>query len=248
MEKADQIAKRIINSKKVSVLTGAGISTESGIPDFRSPKGIWHKFSPELLSRQTLENNPDKFYREGLNLLKEINGVKNKKPNRAHYLLAELERQGKVSTIITQNIDGLHQQAGSRKVLEVHGNLRQAYCMKCSCRYGFDYLMDLIRKKHIPPRCGCGGIIRPEMVLFGDMLGESYRQAEREVAKSNLLLIIGSSLEVSPVSNLVAFCPRFIIINKEATPFDRYAYLAWHTQATAALGRICSQLLEYEDK
>ncbi|MDZ7838515.1 MAG: Sir2 family NAD-dependent protein deacetylase [Actinomycetota bacterium] len=147
MEKAEQIAKQIINSKKVSVLTGAGISTESGIPDFRSPNGIWQKFSPDILSRQALDNNPEKFYREGLNLLKEINGVKNKKPNRAHYLLAELERQGKISTIITQNIDGLHHQAGSRKVLEVHGNLRQAYCINCSRRYGFDYLLDLVRRK-----------------------------------------------------------------------------------------------------
>jgi len=245
MGKAEQIAKQIINSKRVSVLTGAGISTESGIPDFRSPNGIWQRFSPDLLSRQVLDNDPEKFYREGMKLLEEINGIKNKKPNRAHHLLAELQRQDKISTIITQNIDGLHQQAGSSKVLEVHGNLRHSYCVRCGRTYGFDYLLNVVKQKNIPPRCSCGGVIRPEVVLFGDMLGESYRQAEKEVAKSNLLLIIGSSLGVSPVNNLPALCPRYIIINKEVTPFDRHAYLVWHTPATTALDRICRLILEY---
>jgi len=106
LSEAYRIAEQILNSKKTCVLTGAGISTESGIPDFRSPGGIWNRFDPYILSRQALEAEPEKFFTEGLALLKEINGIKNKQPNKAHYLLAKLEQQGMVSCIITQNIDG----------------------------------------------------------------------------------------------------------------------------------------------
>lgn len=234
LSEAYRIAEQILNSKKTCVLTGAGISTESGIPDFRSPGGIWSRFDPYILSRQALEAEPERFFTEGLALLKEINGIKNKQPNKAHYLLAKLEQQGMISCIITQNIDGLHQKAGSSRVLEVHGNLNQAYCKQCRQQFDFNYLLDLSQTE-VPPRCACGGIIRPGVVLFGDPLGPDFQKAEQKAVQSDMMLVIGSSLEVSPVNRLPELCGRFIIINLESTTYDCLARMVWHQKASAAL-------------
>ncbi|MGM0366072.1 MAG: SIR2 family NAD-dependent protein deacylase [Actinomycetota bacterium] len=248
MSKAEQIARQIKDSRRVCVLTGAGISTESGIPDFRGPGGLWQKFDPRLLSADMLYNDPLSFYRKGMAVLEQINAIRGVEPNRAHYVLAKLEKEGRIDCIITQNIDGLHTKAGSRNVMEVHGSLDKAYCMECGRKYSFSHIIGLVKKGSIPPRCSCGGVLRPDVVLFGDMLGPDYEQAEAEVKKSNLLIVIGSSLEVSPVNRLPDLSSKFIIINAEPTAFDREAHLVWHQQAGKAMGQIYEEVKNYESK
>jgi len=248
MNMAEKIAREITGSRRVCVLTGAGISTESGIPDFRGPGGLWQRFDPQLLSSYMLKNDPRTFYQKGLAVLEQINAIRGVKPNSAHYVLAALQRIGKIGCIITQNIDGLHTKEGSPSVLEVHGNLDKGYCMKCGQKYSFSDIVNEVKRGQIPPCCTCGGVLRPDVVLFGDMLGPSYEQAEVEVKKSNLLIIIGSSLEVSPVNRLPDLSSRFIIINNEPTAFDRDACLVWHQQAGKALAQIYEQIKNDENK
>jgi len=242
--KAKLIAEAILESKKTSVFTGAGISTESGIPDFRSPgTGLWSRFDPNMLSSDILYNKPVKFYKQGIKILKFIASIKKAKPNRAHYILAEMEKEKLISCVITQNIDGLHLKAGSKKVYEVHGNLREGYCISCGKRVTFGILIGKVMRGQIPPVCSsCGGVLRPNVVLFGDELPKSYIEAVKEVEKSYLLLVVGSSLEVSPVNNLPSICKRFIIINKERTDFDSMAYVVWNEKASVALDMIYKEV------
>jgi NAD-dependent deacetylase len=248
MNIAEKIAREINQSGSVCVLTGAGISTESGIPDFRGPEGLWQKLDPWLLSADALYNDPHSFYTKGLEILGQISALRGVNPNRAHYVLAELQKMGKIGFIITQNIDGLHARAGSTNLLEVHGSMDKAYCMECGKRYKFSDILDKINSGQVPPLCSCGGVIRPEVVLFGDMLGPEYDRAVAEVKKSDLLLVIGSSLEVSPVNHLPGFSSRFIIINNQPTSFDGDACLVWHQHVGRALEQIYEYIKKFEDK
>jgi len=237
---AKAIAESIYKSDKVCVLTGAGMSTESGIPDFRSPgTGLWSRFDPMLLTADALENDPQDFYRKGLQVLDEIGMVRGARPNRGHIMLAQLENDGYIDCIITQNVDGLHKKAGSRKVYEVHGNLQSAHCLSCGREYSFNDITQKVTGGQIPPLCnGCGGSIRPDVVLFGDMLPADYDKAVREVRTGDLLLVIGSSLEVSPVNMLPGISRKYIVINRERTSFDRGADIVWHESAVKALDSI----------
>lgn len=240
----EKVAKAILESKITSVLTGAGISTESGIPDFRSPgTGLWNKFDLNRLSSDVLYNRPTEFYREGAKILKFLLSIKKAKPNKAHYILAEMEKDGLVSCVITQNIDGLHIKAGSKKVYEVHGNLREGYCISCSKKVTFGTLAGKVVRGQIPPICNnCGGILRANVVLFGDELPQDYTRAIVEVERSDLLLVIGSSLEVSPVNYLPTMCRRFVIINNRKTHFDNAAYVVWNEKASIALNAIYKEI------
>ncbi|MDI3543128.1 MAG: NAD-dependent deacetylase [Candidatus Atribacteria bacterium] len=203
------------------VLTGAGISTESGIPDFRSPgSGLWEKYDPmEILSTDVLFNRPQIFYREGLPVLMKF---ENAQPNRAHYILAEWEKKSLVKAVVTQNIDSLHYKAGSQKVLEIHGHLRSGHCLKCQVSFPIKAIKERVDEGDIPPHCRCGGIIRPDVVLFGDMLPPCFEEAV-ELAHRFPLLVIGSSLQVSPANFLPSYSPYLIIVNLESTPFDHRA-------------------------
>ena len=175
----DQIKKAcemIRNSSKTMVLTGAGVSTESGIPDFRSPNtGLWENMDPmEALSTTVLYNNPKKFYSEGFKM---ILGMTNAKPNKAHIALAEMERLGYIKGVITQNIDNLHHNAGSKYVLEVHGNTREGSCLNCGTKVGIGEIEEKVLKGEIPPKCdSCGGTLRPDVVFFGT---HAWRSARR---------------------------------------------------------------------
>lgn len=245
--KAKEIAETILhtikNGGKVVVLTGAGISTESGIPDFRSPGGIWNKFNPAIFSSDVLYKNPKKFYESSLKLLEFLYSVKNAKPNKAHIILAKMEAKGYISSVITQNIDGLHNKAGSKKVYEVHGNLEEGYCTSCGIKVTFNLLIEKILSKEFPPRCDkCSGILRPNIILFGDLLPYSFLDATEEVKNSGLLIIIGSSLEVTPVNSLPYESKKFIIINECRTYFDSMAFLCWHEKASIALEYIFNLL------
>lgn len=224
----DQIksaAKAILESNKAAMLTGAGISTESGIPDFRSPgSGLWEKMDPmEALSARVLLNTPKKFYNIGFKILLSMTDAQ---PHRAHYVLADLEKQGLVEVVITQNIDNLHHKAGSSNVLEVHGDTRTGYCMKCGRKVEIGVMSDKVDRGEIPPGCDdCGGILRPNVILFGDMLPECFNQAWDYATTCDLLMVVGSSLNVGPVNNLASICKRLMIINIGKTPFDSRAEL-----------------------
>ncbi|MBA7468560.1 NAD-dependent protein deacetylase [subsurface metagenome] len=243
IKKPVKIAEAILESSKVVVLTGAGISTESGIPDFRSPGGIWSKFDPGVMTSSMLYGNPVGFYKQAVAMLSFLKEINSAKPNRAHYILAEMEKEGYLSCVITQNIDGLHKKAGSEKVYEVHGNLRGGYCMSCGRKIGFDLLVEKVRSGVIPPVCdSCGGILRPDAVLFGDELPECFIEATAEVEGCDLLLVIGSSLEVTPVNSLPAMAKRYVIINRERTYYDRRAYTTWNEKASSALEAIYKEI------
>ncbi|MBA1334380.1 MAG: NAD-dependent protein deacetylase of SIR2 family [Firmicutes bacterium] len=230
-----RVAEAIMESGSVCVLTGAGISTESGIPDFRSPgTGIWERVDPmEALSTAVLYNNPRKFYSTGFEI---IMSMQDARPNRAHHVLARFEKEGLIDAVITQNIDNLHHRAGSEKVLEVHGDTRTGYCIKCGKRVSIRLLADKVGSGQIPPVCEeCGGILRPGVVLFGDMLPDCFNEAWDLVKRCDLLLVIGSSLNVGPVNNLASLCRRLMIVNIGVTPYDGLAEIIIRDKAGQVL-------------
>ncbi len=237
-----RVAKLIKNSSKTMVLTGAGISTESGIPDFRTPNtGLWEKVDPmEALSTSVLYNNPKKFYNEGFKMLL---GMTEAEPNRAHFALAEMERLGYIKGVITQNIDNLHYRAGSKYILEVHGNTREGSCMECGNKVELEVLTDKVNNGEIPPKCdNCGGILRPDVVFFGDMLPEDFEISLHEVETSDLLIVIGSSLTVSPVNYLPQVAKEFVIINVGPTAMDSFAEVKIEESAGKTLEAILDEL------
>lgn len=224
--KSSQLAEWIETSDHTVFFGGAGVSTESGIPDFRSENGIYKALekygrSPEtLLSHRFFELRPDVFYRYYReNLL-----VTEAEPNPAHIALAKLEAQGKLSAVITQNIDGLHQKAGSRHVLELHGSIWRNHCVNCGKKYG----IDAIRETDGVPRCDCGGVIRPDVVLYEEQLPwDVFDEAENEVRRASLLIVGGTSLAVYPAAGLLQYFrgSHLVLINKSATPYDSLADL-----------------------
>ncbi len=226
-KRIQKVVDLLINSKYALVLTGAGISTDSGIPDFRSPgSGLWEKVDPmEVFSSFAFQRNPRRFYEEGLKMLSHFSAAK---PNISHLLLAKLEEKSLLNLIITQNIDGLHQKAGSQNVIELHGNLREGTCLGCGRKYSMETILEKI-KDEIPPLCHmCGGIIKPDLILFGDMLPErEYNLAQEACLRCDLMLVMGSSLIVAPVDRLPATAvsggAKLIILNAERTIYDRQA-------------------------
>ena len=239
-EQVAKLAEKMLASKKTVVLTGAGVSTESGIPDFRSPGGLWSKVDPlYAFSAETFVKRPEVFYRTGLPHLASITSAR---PNRTHEVLAALEKAGLVSCIVTQNVDGLHQQAGSGKVFEVHGHLRTASCMECGARIPWDFLLEKVLAGQIPPRCNdCRGVFKPDCVFFGDNMPQDFDAALSEASTSKLLVVIGSSLEVAPVNYLPVVANDLVIINLGPTMADHKASL----RVTGKAGQIMDLLWEY---
>lgn len=237
MDIYEKAAQAIRKSKGVVILTGAGISTESGIPDFRSPgSGLWEKVNPmEALSTEVLYNAPKKFYSLGFSI---ITSMKDAVPNKAHYIIAKLEERGFVDLVITQNIDGLHHKAGSRNVYEVHGTSMTCSCVDCGEKYDTALIEKKVNKGEIPPKCRCRGIIRPDVVLFGDMLPNCFFESIRKVEASELLIVIGSSLSVSPVNYLAEVCNKLMIINKGETFYDGESDIIIRENISSALERV----------
>ncbi|HHV62635.1 MAG TPA: NAD-dependent deacylase [Firmicutes bacterium] len=236
-------AQLIAGSRYCVVLTGAGISTESGIPDFRSPgTGLWSRVDPvRVLSATAFEERPEEFYRFVMDLCEPLAGAE---PNDAHRALAELERLGYVKAVITQNIDGLHQKAGSRRVLEVHGNARTGTCTGCGLSLSMEDILARARSGEVPPRCeACGWPLKPDIVLFEDPLPDDFLYAQREVRDSDLLLIIGSSLEVAPACYLPSMAQRIIIINLQPTPYDARADVVIRGRAGETMKRLVKLVL-----
>ncbi len=217
---------------------GAGVSTESGIPDFRSVDGLYHQqydYPPEIiLSHSFYRSDPEEFYR--FYRCKML--FPNAQPNEAHKMLALLEQQGKVRAVITQNIDGLHQAAGSKTVLELHGSVLRNYCERCQTFYGLDYILGSVG---IPKCEKCGGPIKPDVVLYEESLDENtLTDAIHYIRSAQVLIIGGTSLAVYPAAGLIDYFQgdKLIVINKSATPKDRFADLL----ICGSIGKIFSSL------
>ncbi|NLC07241.1 MAG: NAD-dependent deacylase [Syntrophomonadaceae bacterium] len=236
-----QLAKLIRSAKRVVAFTGAGISTESGIPDFRSKgTGLWEKVDPvAVLSVKALKRNPQRFYQDGFVHFLNLESIK---PNSGHKVLGWLEQKKLLASVITQNIDGLHQKAGSQRVLEVHGHLRTGHCMRCQKKYKMFDIRKLIESGTIPPMCSCGGVLRPDVTLFGDPMPRDFWSAISEVEQSDLLLVVGSSLTVSPANSLANIAKRVAIINLEITSFDHQAELVIREKAGKVLSDLRSEI------
>jgi NAD-dependent deacetylase len=214
-------ARAIRQAKKGMAFTGAGISVESGIPDFRGPSGLWEKFDPmEYATIEAFRSHPQKVW----TMIKELGGLLEKsKPNPAHLALARLEEMGYLSSIVTQNIDNLHQTAGSKKVIEFHGSGQRLICMICGkiCESKGVKLVPL------PPRCSCGGVLKPDFVFFGEPIPwKAHMEAKEEAGSCDLMLVIGTSAVVSPACDLPVIAKRggakIVEINLEETQLTGY--------------------------
>lgn len=235
-------AQLFIESSSTVALTGAGVSTESGIPDFRGPNGLWTKVDvAKFASIDAFLSDPKGWWLTALELSPTI---MNAKPNPAHKMMAKLEKMGFIHWLVTQNVDGLHRRAGSEKVLEVHGSLWSASCIVCHTQVGRRHLERAIKKRWIPPTCpDCGGILKLDAVLFGEALPrEVMAQAVEAARNCQLMLIVGSSLLVYPVATIPSIARQsgahLIIINQEETPFDDVADLVFHAEAGDILTQI----------
>jgi NAD-dependent deacetylase len=237
MGELEQLKKWVEESDNIVFFGGAGVSTESGIPDFRSVDGLYNQkynYPPEtIISHSFYKRNPEEFYR----FYKDRMLFTEAKPNDAHLVLAELEKQGKLRAVITQNIDGLHQAAGSKEVLELHGSVHRNYCTHC----GKFYSLDEILAMDGVPYCECGGMIKPDVVLYEEGLDQGILQKSvNYIRQADLMIIGGTSLVVYPAAGLVDYYKgnKLVVINKSVTPMDSKADLV----VTGKIGEIFSWL------
>ncbi|OGF56862.1 MAG: hypothetical protein A2Z21_08760 [Candidatus Fraserbacteria bacterium RBG_16_55_9] len=240
-----QLAGWLEQARYAVALTGAGVSTESGIPDFRSPEcGLWAMVDPiKVASIEGFLGDPVGFYEFWKWRFSKLNEAK---PNITHSVLAQLEARGRLKTVITQNIDNLHRKAGSQQVFEVHGNYTQGLCIKCRKPYETEELLRKVEERSVPHCDECHGLLKPNVVLFGELLPPAFAESELEIYQADLLLVLGSSLEVYPVAGLVPQAKygkaKVALINREETPFDGLADLVIHSDLGSAMCRL-SELL-----
>ena len=233
----EELQRVVDQSKNIVFFGGAGVSTESGIPDFRSVDGLYNQkydYPPEqILSHTFFMKKPQEFYR----FYRDKMLCLDKKPNAAHYKLAELEKAGKLSAVVTQNIDGLHQAAGSRRVYELHGSVLRNYCRSCRKFYSAEF----IKNSTGVPKCECGGIIKPDVVLYEEGLDDSViTGALNAIQTADALIIAGTSLTVYPAAGFIRYFRgnTVVLINRDATPYDAQADLVFHESVGALLGQI----------
>ena len=233
----DDLKKVIEESDNIVFFGGAGVSTESGIPDFRSVDGLYnqkYKFPPEtILSHSFFMTKPKDFY----DFYRDKMICTQAKPNKAHIALARLEQQGKLKAVVTQNIDGLHQSAGSKKVFELHGSVLRNYCMKCHKFYD----ISIITETEGIPKCKCGGIIKPDVVLYDEGLDDkTVTGAVKAIAKADVLIIGGTSLNVYPAAGFLNYFSgsRIVLLNKGVTPFDSKADIVIRDPIGQVLGEV----------
>lgn len=244
-------AKLILASKRLVVFTGAGVSTESGIPDFRSPSGIWARYDPDEFSYQNFLTSSEgrrKYWQLG----RELYGtVRDARPNPAHHAIAELERMGLLDCVITQNIDNLHQQAGNspERVIELHGNATRAGCLSCGKGFTRDEIQRRLEEGEEVPACPCGGIIKPHTVLFGEPMPVwETAEAERRSRSADGFIVVGSSLVVYPAAMMPLYAKRggakLGIVNLEPTPYDDYADVLVHGKAAPVMAAVLKRVAE----
>ena len=236
-DKLKQLKKWIDESENIVFFGGAGVSTESGIADFRSVDGLYNQqydYPPEeILSRTFFDRKPEEFFRFYRNKMLCLDA----QPNAAHKKLAELEQAGKLKSVVTQNIDGLHQAAGSRHVWELHGSVLRNYCMSCAKPYTAQHILT----SQGVPRCTCGGSIKPDVVLYEESLSDhTIRGALQDIENADMLIIGGTSLAVYPAASLVTYYHgnKLVLINKSPTPYDSHANLVIAGPIGEILGQI----------
>ncbi|HEU4462260.1 MAG TPA: NAD-dependent deacylase [Solirubrobacterales bacterium] len=242
----ERLAELLGRSRRAVALTGAGVSVPSGIPDFRTPEtGLWAKVDPmEVAHISVFERDPERFwsyYRP------RFESLGDKEPNRAHEALAELERRGLIEGVITQNIDRLHRAAGSENVVEVHGSIGTSSCMACATSFGLDAVDELCDERGVAICSGCGGAVKPDVVLFGEMLPlEAIDRATQLAEEADLMLCVGSSLAVHPVAGLPHLTleggGRLAIVTKGETPYDDEAELKLDGEVDEELAALVAAL------
>jgi NAD-dependent deacetylase len=249
-EQIDQLSSLIVNSKTIVVFTGAGVSTESGIPDFRSPGGLWDKYNPDDFLYQkflTSEESREKYWKMNSELYYTLIAAN---PNNAHYTIVDLHKMGKLDCVITQNVDNLHQKAGlpDEKVIELHGTNIRVNCLNCKKRYSREEIQIRLEKGVKVPNCdACGGILKPATISFGQSMPfEETKEAERRSRLSDLFIVIGSSLVVQPAALMPLYATeggaKLVIINMDNTPYDRNADLTLHGKAGELMEKILDRV------
>jgi NAD-dependent deacetylase len=238
MDPIEKLQKIVDSSGKIVFFGGAGVSTESGIPDFRSVDGLYNQkydYPPEeMLSRTFFLDHTEEFFRFYRDKLL----IEGAKPNAAHYKLAEMEKKGKLISVVTQNIDGLHQMAGSRRVWELHGSTLRNTCTRCGKKYDIDF----IKNSEGIPRCTvCGGVIKPDVVLYEESLDEDVLEgAVEDISRADVLIVAGTSLVVYPAAGLINYFRgnSMVLINRDPTPADGMADLVIHDKVGEVLSKI----------
>ena len=248
---ADKVANLIVEAQRVVVFSGAGISTESGIPDFRSPGGIWERFDPDDFTYQKFVREPEAI-RKQWQMMREGGITIKAEPNPAHYAVAELDRLGKLDCVITQNVDNLHQKAGvpDDKMLELHGNMRWATCLNCGKHYPFEQVKARLDEgKEIPDCEVCHGILKPDVVFFGEPLPQNVlEEATRRSNNCDLFIVIGSTLVVYPAAYMPMYAVdskvKLVIINLSPTPMDRQANILIRAKAGETMAKVIKRVTE----
>ena len=237
MENLETLKRWVSESRRMVALTGAGVSTESGIQDFRGVDGLYHEkfqYPPEtIISHSFYLENPEYFFRFYRAKMLPLGF----EPNIAHKTLARWEAEGKLRAVVTQNIDGLHQKAGSKTVYELHGSVQRNYCTRC----GKAFSAEFVRQAPGIPRCDCGGIVKPDVVLYEERLdADVLEKSVQAIAQADMLLVLGTSLTVYPAAGLIRYYggDRLVLINRDPTPYDSRADLVFHEK----LGDVFSQL------
>jgi NAD-dependent deacetylase len=233
-----ELKKIIATSDQIVAFTGAGFSAESGISTFRGAGGLWSKYDPNIYANINIFMQDSSYY---WNFFKDERYpvIKKAKPNDGHYMLVELEKLGKLYRVITQNIDGLHQEAGISNVIELHGNTRKIYCLNCDKTYNLDETYKLLQKE-LPPKCSCGGNLKPGTILFGEPLPQAALEMAKIASKNcDLFLVLGSSLVVYPAASMPRIAKNsgatLVIINIDPTPMDDIADLVINDSASKVL-------------
>ncbi|MBA7474931.1 NAD-dependent protein deacetylase [subsurface metagenome] len=247
----DQVADLILGAKRTVVFTGAGISTESGIPDFRSPGGIWSRYDPEDFTYQKFISSPE-GRRKRWQMFKDGYLVAGAEPNLAHCAIAELDRLGKLDCVITQNIDNLHQRAGvpAEKVFELHGNMQRVSCLNCGERYSMTQIRARLDQGEEIPDCeACRGILKPDVVFFGESLPKDILlEATSRAYKCDLFIVIGSTLIIYPAAYMPEYAvergAKLVIINLSPTPMDERATVLIRAKAGEAMSGVVKRLTE----
>ena len=237
MTAIEQLTRLVSGAKRIVFFGGAGVSTESGIPDFRSVDGLYHQkfdYPPEeILSHTFFIRKPEEFYR----FYREKMLCLTAKPNKAHLTLAKWEKEGRLLSVMTQNIDGLHQAAGSRRVHELHGSVLRNHCMKCGKAFG----VEKIAESEGVPTCDCGGVIKPDVVLYEEPLPEdTVMSALDDIRSADVLIVAGTSLTVYPAASYIRYFggDKMVLINRDATPYDKLADLVIHEKVGEVLSAV----------
>ena len=249
MDKIQIVAEMIHKANRIVVFTGAGISTESGIPDFRSPGGIWDRYNPNELTYQkflTLQSSREKYWERQKNLWPIIAAAK---PNAGHMAIAELDKMGKLDCVITQDGDGLHQRSGvpATKVIELHGTWTRALCLSCGNKYPSEQIQPRLEAGEKVPKCeACGGILKPDVIQFGQAMPQKETsEAQSRASRCDMLLVCGSSLVVYPAAEMPLLAKdngaKLVIINLMDTPHDEYADVVINEKIGDVLPKIVAQ-------